>query len=1294
MRSSFYNLQNSIKQRRILYLVFFVLLFGGLTYLATQTKLTEDASAILPQSENSKDINEILQNIELNERIYFNIYFEDTSRIDQNELIHFAKELKDSLSLFEEDEIKEIQIGVQQQSVEDVSGYVLKNLPFLLKESDYQYFDSLLVGDSFEKSFLKKYKTLMSPAAAFTKQLIIKDPAGLSLKALERLRNFQLGSEINIQKGFLFSEDGSHLLGAISLNIPSSKTAALGKFLSKLDELTKKLEQKYGNEIVLEYFGGPVVASGNASQIKKDIILTVTMAVLMVIVLIALFYRSKRLYLVIFLPAGLAVITSMAIIYLIQGEISAIALGLGSVLVGISIDYVLHIFTHYQETASLKMVLKDVSEPILISAATTASAFFGLWIVSAPALQDMGLFAGISILFSALLSLIIVPLFLKDQKQKTKTTDHFFRRKIQQFTAYPFHEKKWLIISLIVLTPVFYYFSNTVVFQGDMNAINYMSEKTKRAEEHLNEISQISQRNVFVVSKAENLQQALQQSEKLEFKLKQENNWGILNYTHLSDLLPSETLQKRRLQNWNSYWTQERKQLLFNKISKVEQQYGFRKSSFSQFEQWMQTSFQNISNTDIELIKKAFLKELVQGDHENQLVITQIKTTTADKKNLNKNLSSWLPNGLYLIDKEFLTTQFVDQLKKDFQKLVNLSLLIVFLIIWMAFGRIELAVITFLPLSLSWVFTTGLMSLFGLEFNIVNIIITTFIFGLGIDYCIFITRGLMQDYKYGGSRLASFKTSILFSAITSIVGIGVLIFAQHPALKSMAFVTIIGLLSVLILSFSLQPLMFYWLVNVRKDVSRLSPVTANNLAGSLVALLVFSVGSLFNTIMGFFLITLTAGKSKTTRLWFHYFLKWTTWFMIYVMFNVKKKVVGYQKEKFEKPSVIISNHQSHIDIMLMLMLHPKIILLTNDWVQRNFFYGKIVKMADFYPILDHLHAHVDLLKKKVDDGYSIMIFPEGTRSSTGKIGRFHKGAYYLAEQLKLDILPILLHGPGDCITKGEPFLKSGSIEIHIHEKIKISDTTFGKGYVERSKGFRKWYQLQYDSLRHELVTPNYLKKRLDMQYIYKGPVLEWYVKIKMKLEKNYLFFHEHISEDAKIVDLGCGNGMMSFMLALLSDKRQVKGVDYDEEKIQVAKNILLRNPALHNRVQFCNADLNLWDFEIADIYIMADVLHYMPAEEQKMVIEKAVNRLNIGGMIILRDADEDLTLKHTGTKFSEWQSTKIFEFNKTKDDQKNLFFTSAKERIHILENLGLEVQKLDHTKMNSNVVLIGVKTTN
>jgi len=228
-------------------------------------------------------------------------------------------------------------------------------------------------------------------------------------------------------------------------------------------------------------------------------------------------------------------------------------------------------------------------------------------------------------------------------------------------------------------------------------------------------------------------------------------------------------------------------------------------------------------------------------------------------------------------------------------------------------------------------------------------------------------------------------------------------------------------------------------------------------------------------------------------------------------------------------------------------------------------------------------------------------------------------------------------------------------------------------------------------MKTQIRNADYLRKSVDMHYIYKGPVLEWYTKIKMNFEKNYQFFHQQIPEDASIVDLGCGNAMMDFMLMKLSPARSVFGVDYDEDKIAVANNVSIRQQMGEERIQFEAADLNEWDYRNADVYILADVLHYMPLDEQRQVMEQSVAHLNAGGKIIIRDADIDMTDKHKGTKISEWQSTKVFGFNKTKNDSKQLYFGSAKDRKELLEQLGLQVELIDQTKMNSNVILVGKK---
>ena len=105
------------------------------------------------------------------------------------------------------------------------------------------------------------------------------------------------------------------------------------------------------------------------------------------------------------------------------------------------------------------------------------------------------------------------------------------------------------------------------------------------------------------------------------------------------------------------------------------------------------------------------------------------------------------------------------------------------------------------------------------------------------------------------------------------------------------------------------------------------------------------------------------------------------------------------------------------------MLNPKLILLTNRWVWRSPVFGIAIRMADYYPVAKGIENSIELLRNRVNNGYSIVIFPEGTRSVDWKINRFHKGAFYLAEQLNIDILPIVIDGTGYTLTKNDFFLK-------------------------------------------------------------------------------------------------------------------------------------------------------------------------------------------------------------------------------------------------------------------------------
>ena len=75
-----------------------------------------------------------------------------------------------------------------------------------------------------------------------------------------------------------------------------------------------------------------------------------------------------------------------------------------------------------------------------------------------------------------------------------------------------------------------------------------------------------------------------------------------------------------------------------------------------------------------------------------------------------------------------------------------------------------------------------------------------------------------------------------------------------------------------------------------------------------------------------------------------------------------------------------------------------------------------------------------------------------------------------------------------------------------------------------------------------------------LNYIFKGPILEGYLRVKMKIEKYYQQYNELVPREGKILDLGCGYGFMSYMLSFTSPSRKITGVDHDAGKIRIAGN--------------------------------------------------------------------------------------------------------------------------------------------
>lgn len=154
------------------------------------------------------------------------------------------------------------------------------------------------------------------------------------------------------------------------------------------------------------------------------------------------------------------------------------------------------------------------------------------------------------------------------------------------------------------------------------------------------------------------------------------------------------------------------------------------------------------------------------------------------------------------------------------------------------------------------------------------------------------------------------------------------------------------------------------------------------------------------------------------------------------------EVTGREHIDASKSYVIISNHQSIYDIFLIYGW----LGIDIKWVMKK----ELAKIPGVgfgskkvgHIFLDRSNSRTALeslndAKKKLVNGTSVVIFPEGTRSTNGQLGTFKKGAFKLAFDLHLPILPVTIIGTKNILRNGTTDLRPGKARMIIHKPLDI-----------------------------------------------------------------------------------------------------------------------------------------------------------------------------------------------------------------------------------------------------------------
>lgn len=145
--------------------------------------------------------------------------------------------------------------------------------------------------------------------------------------------------------------------------------------------------------------------------------------------------------------------------------------------------------------------------------------------------------------------------------------------------------------------------------------------------------------------------------------------------------------------------------------------------------------------------------------------------------------------------------------------------------------------------------------------------------------------------------------------------------------------------------------------------------------------------------------------------------------------------------KLATPCIFVPNHQSFFDTYCFGFLpEPDVVFAVRAWPFRMPFYGPYMRWAEYLNTESETAGGLVLqAKAMLEKGASIAVFPEGTRSPGGSLRRFHAGAFRLAVETGVPVVPVCIDGTGAFLRRGGFLLRPASISIRVLDPLRPQD---------------------------------------------------------------------------------------------------------------------------------------------------------------------------------------------------------------------------------------------------------------
>ncbi|UCD91099.1 MAG: MMPL family transporter [Desulfobacterales bacterium] len=728
----------------------------------------------------------------------------------------------------------------------------LEYLPLFLKTEDMAKLTKKLSASGIRQQVLTNKQLLMTPFSVAGTPLIYKDPLAMRAFLMSTINRSSENRRIHPKTGYYHTATGNTYFLFIKPIKPPQDITFSQELMADMHRLKRRVSSQWSDviggpadHINISYTGGYPIAVNDEATTKTDIKVTLLSSFVGVMILFGLAFRTKKILLYVSLPLIISVLWTLGFAHLIFQRINLLSCLFSCVLIGLGIDFAIHIVNRYFDpqqqtldaTERLQITFQETGMGIIIGGISTAAAFYAIAISDFRGFRELGIITGTGVLICLAVMLFVLPslliCFAKKRNAEKKITIAGFGLKplMVKLTKYP----KTVILVSACAVGLLVFASTKITFDDNLKHFRSADNETLRMQDQVTGWLQGSTAAVLLVAKGTSEDKVMATSYSILSALEDLVDTGMIaGVKSIGQYFPLPLQQRKNIafvQQHPDVFDAKRIQKVFNKALEEN---GFAVlPGYNHYFEKLSKAFSlneailpsTLHPTDLGKILKPFVYR--RGEYFK--TVTYIQPTVdlwarADTVRFKKMIINTLEakritsDHYDLAGSQLLTGDLKDLIISNLESALWLAGISVVLVLILYYRNLKFFFLSLVPLIAGLIAVSGIMVIFSLDFNFLNVMVLPMIIGIGIDDGVHLVNTYDQSYPADMlEALSKTGRAVVLTSLTTLVGFGSITLSHYPGLRSMGYVAVIGIAACLLASVIVMPAVFSLMSTLRAE---------------------------------------------------------------------------------------------------------------------------------------------------------------------------------------------------------------------------------------------------------------------------------------------------------------------------------------------------------------------------------------------------------------------------------------------------------------------------------------------